>query len=197
MVMFSTVPYGMAIDNNLRSEDWARAALRTIARSGVDQLSVEGLARELGVTKGSFYWHFAGRSALISGALDLWEREGTLVVVESLQRIEDPKERLRALYDVSLGDVNEGRLDGALAVRIDDPIVGPVVRRVTERRIAFLERLFRDLGLTPGRARIRARITYSAYVGHFQILRAMPDDRDLSGPSAAYNRDLIATFTAP
>ena len=57
----------------LSAEDWAQAALDLIAEQGVAAVAVEPLARRLGVTKGSFYWHFPSRDALLSAALERWE----------------------------------------------------------------------------------------------------------------------------
>ena len=51
----------MTDKKTLTAEDWARAALEAIAEDGVTAVAVEPLARSLGVTKGSFYWHFANR----------------------------------------------------------------------------------------------------------------------------------------
>src|SRR4051794_41764716 len=60
----------------LTAEDWTQAALDALARGGVAAVAVEPIAKSLGATKGSFYWHFADRNALLESALDLWERRG-------------------------------------------------------------------------------------------------------------------------
>src|SRR3546814_6866850 len=57
----------------LSAEDWAQAALDVVAESGVAAVAVEPLARRLGVTKGSFYWHYPSREALLEAALSRWE----------------------------------------------------------------------------------------------------------------------------
>ena len=185
----------MADASPLTTHDWALAALTAVASGGVDNVTVEGLARELGVTKGSFYWHFADRSALIDTALALWEQEGTTDVIAALREIPDPAVRLRRLFDLSFGDEIEGPVDAALVARVDDAVVGPVVRRVTATRIAFLEELFRDLGLTPARAAARARIAYCTYVGHHQVRRSLPRDAVLASPSRSYFRHVLAMLT--
>ena len=56
-------------------EQWAEAALGAIATGGIKAVAVEPLAARLGVTKGSFYWHFADRRALIDAALERWEAQ--------------------------------------------------------------------------------------------------------------------------
>ena len=183
----------MAETRRLTPEDWASAALEVMAADGLDGVSIEGLARKLGVTKGSFYWHFADRAALVTAALDLWERLGTNEVIEHLRAVADPEQRLRKLFELSFGDEVEGPVDAALVARIEDPVVGPVVRRVTEVRVGFLEEVYRDLGLSRSRAAVQARITYCTYVGHFLVRRAMPDDTVLAGPSQLYFRQLLGT----
>src|SRR5437660_5551983 len=81
----------------LTPDDWAEAALAAIARGGVDAVAVETVAAELGATKGSFYWHFKNRDALIQAALDLWEQRGTEAVIEEFEREPDPATRLKKI----------------------------------------------------------------------------------------------------
>ena len=167
------------------------AALEVIALRGIEGLSVEGLARQLGVTKGSFYWHFTDRSQLIATTLVVWEQRGTLDVIAQLQTLDDPADQLRSLFDTSFGDEVHGLVDVAMVTRADDPTVGPVVHRVSETRIAFLEQVFRALGLPPGKAAIRARVAYSAYIGHFLVRRSLPDDPILVLRTKGYRRQLL------
>ena len=70
----------------LSAVDWEEAALATLAESGLGTVAVESLARRLGVTKGSFYWHFATREALIKAALERWEKSDEDIVVAQLER---------------------------------------------------------------------------------------------------------------
>jgi AcrR family transcriptional regulator len=186
----------MAPAPRLSVDDWALAALEVIALRGLDGLSVEGLARQLGVTKGSFYWHFADRSELIGTTLLLWEQRGTLDVIAQLETLDDPADQLRSLFDTSFGDEVHGLVDVAMVTRADDPTVGPVVRRVSETRIAFLHQLFRALGFTPAKAAIRARVAYSAYIGHFLVRRSLPDDPVLVSSTIDYRRQLLELLSA-
>src|SRR5690606_6204362 len=84
----------------LSAEDWAQAALDLIAEQGVAAVAVEPLARRLGVTKGSFYWHFPSREALLQAALERWEHVEQEAVFGALERVPDPRERLRALFQM-------------------------------------------------------------------------------------------------
>ena len=77
-------------------EDWAAAALAAIADGGLAAVAVEPLAARLGTTKGSFYWHFANRDALLAAALALWEETTTTDVARPGRgpRRPDPAVRL-------------------------------------------------------------------------------------------------------
>src|SRR5271170_185016 len=101
--MVLTVRYRMVVrelrSGSLAPGDWARAALAAIARGGIAAVAVESVAADLGATKGSFYWHFKNRDALIQAALDLWEQTRTESVIEDLQHEPDPAERLRKLLE--------------------------------------------------------------------------------------------------
>ena len=63
----------MRVVRQLGREDWVEAGLRLLARGGVTALRVEAAARELSVTKGSFYWHFQDRDDWCAAILGYWE----------------------------------------------------------------------------------------------------------------------------
>ncbi|NWJ41213.1 MAG: TetR/AcrR family transcriptional regulator [Geothrix sp.] len=173
----STVP--------LSREAWVKAATNLIAQEGVQAVAVEPLALALGVTKGSFYWHFQNRDELIHAALELWEQDQSADVVTRYGGIEDPRRRLRVLLFAAFEDVENGRFFAALAVSSEDPRVQPYLRRASERRLAFGVEAFRALGLTEEEAKERALLAYAAYAGYFQLLRTTPEAvaavTDLSG----------------
>ncbi|NLB15124.1 MAG: TetR/AcrR family transcriptional regulator, partial [Gammaproteobacteria bacterium] len=84
--------------SRLSANDWAQAALDLIAEEGVHAVAVEPLARRLGVTKGSFYWHFPSRDALLRAALERWEQVELDEVFARLEAVVDPRERMRELF---------------------------------------------------------------------------------------------------
>src|SRR5687768_1801925 len=97
---------GMAkTKDSLDREGWERAALAAIERGGPAAVAVAPLARDLGVTKGSFYWHFETRAELLDGALALWEREHTAALIDRFEAIADPRARLVALIRYSIEDI--------------------------------------------------------------------------------------------
>lgn len=177
-------------------EAWLRGAIDVIAEQGVGGLKVEALARRLGITKGSFYHHFDDRADLVAQALDLWLRLATLDIIDRLTPITDPEARLRALFTESFGELVDGPIDALLLTQADDPTVGPVIRRATTERLAFLERAFLDLGLSPVRATARAQLAYAAYVGTGQLARLRPaDDSPDDEAEAAFERELEILLT--
>src|SRR5918997_3935375 len=135
------------MDVRLSRENWTAAALEALAEGGLAGVAIDPLARRLGATKGSFYWHFASRDELIAATLELWERRDTLDVIAALEELEDPHERLFALARIAYGDAARGSdpQAGVLAAAAH-PRVAPVLERVTLARLAALERLYRDTG---------------------------------------------------
>lgn len=74
----------------LTRADWIEAALEALATQGLPAVAVEPLARRLGTTKGSFYWHFSDRSDLIGATLQHWEQRDTDDLISRIEEIEDP-----------------------------------------------------------------------------------------------------------
>src|SRR5215217_5141721 len=88
----------------LKAEVWVGAARAAMAEGGIDAVAVEPLARRLGVTKGSFYWHFKDRRALLEATLEGWEEESTEARISASRRISDRRERLIRLGEEVFGD---------------------------------------------------------------------------------------------
>jgi AcrR family transcriptional regulator len=182
----------------LSVEDWIGAAGDAIKREGVAGVAVEPLARRLGATKGSFYWHFASRDALLEATLARWEEDCTTAVIEAVQSVAEPSERLRRLFvrassgGLSTSDDLFGpRFELALASALEDPLVGPLLRRVSARRLEYVERCFSELGLPADEARGRARLAYTAYLGGLRLARELPD-RELHGSAHTAYLELVA-----
>ncbi|MCC5812001.1 MAG: TetR/AcrR family transcriptional regulator [Ectothiorhodospiraceae bacterium] len=159
----------------LNAEDWADAALDAIAEGGLEAVAVERLARVLGVTKGSFYWHFSNRNALLSAALERWERQQTEEVIARAEMELRPEARIDRLFRGADGSKRAGQLYLAFAAAGNDPLVGPVIRRVNQRRITFMVSNYSDMGLSTDEARQRAVLSYSVYLGTLQLRRDAPE----------------------
>src|SRR5262249_22272458 len=106
------------------AEDWELAALDALADGGLAAVAIEPIAARLGASKGSFYWYFANRDALIRSALTRWERDHTEQVVQLLEQIPDPVQRLRELVRHALLGTRGAAVALLLLADADDPIVG-------------------------------------------------------------------------
>lgn len=179
----------------LSAEDWEDGALALIAEQGVGALAVEALARRLGVTKGSFYWHFRTREALLQAALERWEEYGEREVLAEIERIPDPLKRFPELFRRVAHELQPHRVYAALLKALDHPQVVPVMARVSQRRMDFLTRLYGEAGLEPVAALHRARLTYAAYVGFLQLNFTLGLPRISHEEFDAYVEHMIATLT--
>ncbi|MFI6001415.1 TetR/AcrR family transcriptional regulator [Streptomyces sp. NPDC051366] len=156
-------------------DDWTMAALRALARGGLSAVAVDVLARELAVSRGSFYWHFENREALLVAALEAWERHATAEVITTVRQEEDPWVRARALFAVALGTEEIAGLEPALVAHTAHPAVAEVVARVTRTRLDFLAEIFGGLGFGAQESRHRALAGYAAYLGWLELRRTAPD----------------------
>jgi AcrR family transcriptional regulator len=155
--------------------DWEEAALDRIAAGGLRSLAIPSLAEALGVTKGSFYWHFASLEALIDAALARWEAADK-ETIEALARIESPAERLKAAFEEAMQLTRAQALYVALTATAEEAVTA-TLKRVSRRRINFLASAFRELGLEAKEAKERALLTYTAYLGAFHLRRQALDIR--------------------
>jgi AcrR family transcriptional regulator len=155
--------------------DWARAALAAIAQGGIAAVAVESIAADLGATKGSFYWHFKNRDALIQAALDMWEQSRTESVIEALDHEPDPAERLRKLLVAAFERGPADRAELALLANPGHPAATAAVRRVAQRRTAYIAQQLEKLGWDRGEAQDRAVVLYYTYVGYLQMAHVAPD----------------------
>src|SRR5919106_4012102 len=161
-------------ERRLTPHDWAAAALDAIARGGIDAVAVETIAVELAATKGSFYWHFKSRDALVEAALELWERTLTIAVIEELNREPDPAKRLQTLMEVGIASGPADRVEIALLAHPALPVARKAVRRVAKRRITYVADQLAALGWSTHEARDRAALLYYIYLGHLQMAQTEP-----------------------
>jgi AcrR family transcriptional regulator len=183
----------------LSRSDWAAAALDAIGEGGLAAVAVEPLATRLRTTKGSFYWHFPNRDALVAAALDQWERTSTdAVMAEVDAAADDPGARLRLLFKRVTELASRDRIEVALLANADHPLVAPALERVTRRRMDHCAALFADLGFAAADGRRRAVLAYSAYLGHAQLAHSTPDLLPRSQAARrSYLDHVLATLAAP
>jgi len=118
----------------------------------------------------------------VTAALARWEERSTEAVIESLRDEPDPAQRLRLLVHRVLAHAGRDRLEVNLLAAADHPLVEPVLRRVTQRRMEYVIDLFRAVGLPPREARRRGLLAYSAHVGQAQLVARLPGLLPEDGP---------------
>ena len=180
--------------STLSAGDWEQQALVLIAEKGIRAVAVESLAVRMGVTKGSFYWHFQNRESLLEQSLIRWEKHDAANLQASLGAIEDPRERLRSFFRRTGREKLTHNVYSSLCMASDHPQVEPLLERVAQRRMKHIEKAFEEIGFDPQEASHRARLTYSAYLGFLQLQRQHQTPSLSSEEFEAYMTHVIATL---
>lgn len=160
--------------------DWLLEAFKTLGEDGVDGVKVERIAKKLGTTKGSFYWHFADRPALLIQMVDFWEQEGTHGIINSLDGRElSASERLQGLARISTQTETHGldsiAVEGALrAWAGQENWVAERIRATERTRIDYVEQLLKEIGYSPTIAKQYATQLYLMLLGLYSITRHDP-----------------------
>ena len=172
MVMAERMASGQ---RRLTRDHWITAALAAIAGGGLAAVGVEPLAAGLGATKGSFYWHFENRDALLEAAIGRWEKETTTnVVAEIIAARDAPASQFRRLVAGVIERAEQDRVGPALLASAAHPAVAPALERITAARLDLIAMVFLRLGFSRSEARRRALLAYSAYLGHGQLAHSTP-----------------------
>ena len=160
----NTVLYGGDMNDQLSANDWLDQGLKALASRGFTALKAEPLAKAMGVSRGSFYWHFADIGAFHAAILARWHEvaaEQIIANVEAASKDENPLARL-------LRRVFGERLALERAVRTwasVDTAARAAVQAIDRRRLGYVESLLMQAGLPADVARARAQILYWAFLG--------------------------------
>jgi len=157
--------------DRLGAQAWIQAAREALISGGVARVKIVPLADALGVTSGSFYWHFKDRPALLDALLDDWKANNSRAMFAAVASETDPKHQLDMLVRVW---VEERDYSSAYDSAVRDwtrsaPNVASVVREVDDQRIKLIQGIFERLGQPKLEAFIRARITYFHQVGYYAM----------------------------
>lgn len=170
-------------DTPLTEQDWVDAAIKILVDENVRGIRIDALCKILGVTKGSFYWHFATRNDLLVAMLDHWRRRTTLNVIRSISGSGvDPRNQLKRLFALprrrnspASAQVENSIRDWSRRVALPRR----AVEEVDEIRFDYITKLFEDLGCPEGEARKRAYLAYCLLMGDAILngtIKTMSDD---------------------
>jgi AcrR family transcriptional regulator len=159
---------GKPMADQLSAQDWVDLGLKTLAKSGFTALKAEPLAKAMGVSRGSFYWHFADIGAFHAAILARWREVATeqiIAGVEAAKGRDKGEDPLAVLLKLTFGS----KLLLEKAVRswaANDARARAAVVAVDRRRLDYIESLLKQAGLAEDVARARAQILFWAFFGY-------------------------------
>jgi len=157
----------------LLKADWLATGMEMLGARGPGAIRIDAMCEQLGVTKGSFYWHFADREEFLGGLLSYWEYKATQAIIERVEaRGGSPRARILSLLHEGLSE--EIDFSAELAIRHwarNDHFAANAVKRVDKQRISFLEGILKEIGIEAESATTKAIFLYSLNLSQGTIVR--------------------------
>lgn len=180
---------------SLTPENWIDSAIELLVDHGVDAVRVDVLAKQIGVTRGSFYWHFKDRDDLLKSVLNAWRDAATEQIIKRFDnRHSDPRALIKELISLPFRGQRARRAASIeLAIRgwaRRDPMARQAVDEVDERRISYHAQLFSALGFPIAEARARAFALYAYEVAE-SVLSNQGNDAQKAERSALVERLIL------
>jgi AcrR family transcriptional regulator len=148
----------------LTAQDWIDFALKTLVREGFQALKADVLARKLGVSRGSFYWHFTDLGTFHARVIGYWREKATEAIIAGLERYDSREQRLDVLLRAAFG--HSAPLEVRMRAWADEnPVAARVLEDIDRKRRTYIERLLAEAGIAPALAATRAQLLYWAYLG--------------------------------
>jgi len=147
----------------LTKTSWVEFGLQQLADNGYHRLKAQTLAKKLGVSRGSFYWHFEDITEFESKVVDLWKTQASRNIDAAVSPSSNPQKNLENLIELSLLPSDIERAIRSWSV-VDDK-VAIVVSAIDQRRFDLIERVLKDVGIEKSQIESRALLLYWAGVG--------------------------------
>ncbi len=153
----------------LDPERWVEVATDVLAKEGVTGMRVEVLAKRCGVTKGSFYWHFKDRQALLDAVLAHW-KQGRIRDIEKTTAVQPGSEQEQLNYAIEVYGASRNRKGMAIELAVrdwarHDPGAAAVVESVDLYRLECTRKLFVGAGMSDAEAKSRSLLLYACVFG--------------------------------
>jgi AcrR family transcriptional regulator len=150
--------------DQLSARDWLDRGLKALARDGFTALKADPLAKAMGVSRGSFYWHFADVGAFHAALLKHWREIAAEQIIADVEAASPGDRALELLLRRVFGE--RLKLEGAVRTWASiDPAARAAVQAIDRRRLDYIEHLLRQAGVPPDVACARAQILYWAFLG--------------------------------
>jgi AcrR family transcriptional regulator len=183
------------VERRLNREKWLEESLIVLADAGNEMLTIEVLCERLGMSRGSFYWHFKGRQDFLIAIIEYWEQQSTIALRDYMLSLDcGPEERLHKLLEKIL-TYRFSKFE--LPIRLwamKNPQTKEVLQRIDRTRYEGVRSLFTEMGFTGDELEMRTQtcVIYYNFMDGFSI--EMCEDED-----AVYrqNRLRFASLTAP
>lgn len=179
-------------NEKLSKEAWLAAGFQSLAENGPASVQINLLAKKLGATKGSFYWHFKDIAEYKSDMLALWRTKVATEVIDDVVAQKTPDRQLDALFENATRPAPEeygGRkIEPAMrAWALADNDVGEALAELDALRLSFLKSLLDARGLD---GTVLSELIYGAYIGLDDL---QSKDRANSTHALAALRQLLLT----
>ena len=155
----------------LQRVDWLQKALKIFVSEGIDAIRITALSESLGVTRGSFYWHFKNREELIDALVSYWKSKNTPALINSFDNAEDFSEGILRFFETCVDSTQfDSRLDLAIrewARRSDQ--IRKQIDQEDSKRIESVQNFFQRFQFSMPEALIRARVLYFTQIGFYAL----------------------------
>lgn len=154
------------------AELWLDAAYDLLVEGGVEAVKVMPLAEKLGLSRTSFYWHFADREALLAGLIARWEQKNTTNLIAQTQKpAQTVTEAALNLCDCwFMPELFDSRLEFAIRTwALTDAQLGKTLAAADAARIAAIKAMFLRFAYPEDEADIRAYTVYLTQIGYISM----------------------------
>lgn len=185
------------MDTKLTREQWLGKALDILHSDTFGKLNIDRLGRSMGVSKGSFYWHFQGKKDFVTQLVDHWERVFTIAVINHIDGYDgETSDKILELMEyVTLNQL--ARYDSMIqSLAKDEPHVFLAVKRVFDKRVRYVTSLLGSFGFTEDQLQFRGRALVMLIIQEQNSLYSEPIDVQLKRIKLAHRLFTMQTETS-
>ncbi len=158
------------MESRYKIDDWLEGALEALARKGPEAISIQRLCQSLGVSRGSFYWHFRNRDTFIEKLMRFWLDKTTNVIAAAVRDFDGSAadKLLFIARQVIASDATRYDIPIRAWAEIN-PIAAAAVKRADRVRYKVVRALFAEIGFSGEELEMRAR----TFVGYYSLEAAV------------------------